>query len=139
MSSSRFRAEAEALRAAVADFGARLAAEASGLSSDELFELTGDLQCVANAVDGAQLVTIAHAASHETRLTERGPVEVHHDVGFVDAMTSSEVSLATGVGQWAAGRRVGLAAALAGRFTRLLGTVITGDVASVNAHKVVAV
>ncbi len=36
-------------------------------------------------------------------------------------MTSSEVSLATGVGQWAAGRKVGLAAALTGRFPRLLG------------------
>ena len=64
-------------------------------------------RAVANAVEGAQLVAIAHAGCHETRLTERGPVEVHHEVGFVDAMTSSEVSLATGVGQWAAGRKVG--------------------------------
>ena len=35
-------------------------------------------------------------------------------------MAPSEVSLATGLGQWAAGRRVALAAALAERFPRLL-------------------
>ncbi len=40
-----------------------------------------------------------------TRLTERGPVVVHHQVGFIDAMTSTEVSLATGLGQWAPGAR----------------------------------
>ena len=92
---------------------------------------------MANAVEGAQLVAIAHAGSHELRLTERGPVEIHHEVGFIDAMTSSEVSLATGLGQWAAGRKVGLAEALAGRFTKLLGKVITGELATVNAGKVV--
>ena len=95
-------------------------------------------RAVANAVEGAQLVAIAHAGSHELRLTERGPVEVHHEVGFIDAMTSSEVSLATGLGQWAAGRKVGLAEALAGRFTKLLGKVLTGELATVNAGKVVA-
>ena len=93
---------------------------------------------MANAVEGAQLVAIAHAGSHELRLTERGLVEVHHEVGFIDAMTSSEVSLATGLGQWAAGRKVGLAEALAGRFTKLLGKVLTGELATVNASKVVA-
>ena len=45
--------------------------------------------------------------------------EFAHEFGFIDAMTSTEVSLATGVGQWAAGRKVGLASALAGRFTKL--------------------
>ena len=94
-------------------------------------------KAVANAVEGAQLVAIAHAGSHELRLTERGPVEIHHEVGFIDAMTSSEVSLATGLGQWAAGRKVGLAEALAGRFTKLLGKVLTGELATVNAGKVV--
>ena len=53
-------------------------------------------------------------------------------------MTSCEVSLATGLGQWAAGRKVGLAAALAGRFPRLLGKVVAGELATVNASKVVA-
>ena len=109
------------------------------MGAEELFEVTGDLQAVANAVEGAQLVAIAHAGRHETRLTDRGPVQVHHEVGFVDAMTSSEVSLATGLGQWAAGRKVGLAAALSGRFPRLLGKVVAGDLATVNAGKVAAV
>ncbi len=108
------------------------------MGQEELFEVTGELQGVANAVEGAQLVAIAHAGSHELRLTERGPVDVHHEVGFIDAMTSSEVSLATGLGQWAAGRKVGLAEALAGRFTKLLGKVLTGELATVNAGKVVA-
>jgi hypothetical protein len=65
-------------------------------------------------------------------------VQVHHEVGFIDAMTSSEVSLATGLGQWAASRKVGLAEALAGRFTKLLGKVISGELATVNAGKVVS-
>ena len=138
MSTSQLRAEAAALRAAAVELGQRLAAQAATLPAGELFEVTGDLQGVANAVEGAQLVAIAHAGSHETRLTERGPVQVHHQVGFVDAMTSSEVSLATGVGQWAAGRKVGLAANLAGRFPRLLGKVVTGQLATVNAAKVTA-
>jgi len=139
MSSSQLRADAVALRATVAEFGARLAVEAPDMSPDELFEVTGELQGAANAVEGAQLVAIAHAGAHETRLTERGPVEVHHELGFVDQMTSSEVSLATGVGQWAAGRKVGLAAALSSRFPRLLGKVVAGELAGVNAQKVVSV
>ena len=138
MPTSQLRAEAAALRAAAAQFGTRLAAEAASLPADALFELTGDLQGVANAVEGAQLVAIAHAGAHETRVTERGPVHVHHEVGFMDAMTSSEVSLATGVGQWAAGRKVGLAAALSSRFPQLLVQVLTGQVAPVNAGKVVS-
>ena len=106
-------------------------------SPGELFEVAGDLQGVLNAAEGAQLVAIAHASSLELRLTERGPVDVQHDVGFVDAMASSEVSLATGVGQWAAGRKVGLAAQLSSRFPRLLAIVVAGDLAPVNAGKVV--
>ncbi len=104
---------------------------------DDLFELVGTLQGLVNAAEGAQLVTIAHAASHETRLTDRGPVEVHHGVGFVDAMTPSEVSLAAGIGQWAAGRRVSLAASLAQRFPRLLGRVVDGQLACSTAGRVV--
>jgi hypothetical protein len=111
------------LRAEACAVGAQLAAEGARMDPADLYDVTGDLQGVANAVEGAQLVAIAHAGSHETRLTERGPVEVHHELGFIDAMTSSEVSLATGLGQWAAGRKVGLAANLTGRFPRLLGGV----------------
>ena len=76
------------------------------MEREELFEISGELQGVANAVEGAQLVAIAHAGSHESRLTDRGLVEVHHGVGFVDAMASSLVSLEAGIGQWAAGRGV---------------------------------
>ena len=138
MSTSQLRADADALRAAAVQFGTRLAAEAATMPADELFEVTGHLQGVTNAVEGAQLVAIAHAGSHETRLTARGPVHTHHKVGFIDAMTSSEVSLATGVGQWAAGRKVGLAATLASRFPQLLGKVLTGQLATVKAAKVTA-
>src|SRR6478735_6894949 len=137
MSTSQLRDRIAALRAEACAVGAELAARGAGMGQEELFEVTGELQAVANAVEGAQLVAIAHAGSHELRLTERGPVEIHHEVGFIDAMTSSEVSLATGLGQWAAGRKVGLAEALAGRFTKLLGKVLTGELATVNAGKVV--
>src|SRR6188768_1207494 len=132
MSSSQLRARIAALQAEASAIGRALAAEAPEMGPAELFEVTGELQGAANAVEGAQLVAIAHAGSHETRLTERGPVEIHHDVGFIDAMTSSEVSLATGLGQWAAGRKVGLAANLTSRFPQLLGKVLTGEVATVN-------
>ncbi len=137
MSTSQLRDRIAAIRAEATAVGAQLAAAGAGLDPQELFEVTGDLQGVANAVEGAQLVAIAHAGAHETRLTDRGPVHLHHEVGFVDAMTSSEVSLATGVGQWAAGRKVGLAANLAARFPRLLGQVLAGELATVNAGKVV--
>ena len=89
MSTSQLRDRIAALRAEAAAVGAELAAQGAGMDPAVLFELTGELQGVANAVEGAQLVAIAHAGSHETRLTERGPVEVHHEVGFIDAMTSS--------------------------------------------------
>ncbi|HET7820561.1 MAG TPA: HNH endonuclease signature motif containing protein [Ornithinibacter sp.] len=137
MSSSQLRDRIAAIRAEAAAVGAELAADGGSMEPGELFEVTGELQGVANAVEGAQLVAIAHAGSHETRLTDRGPVQVHHEVGFIDAMTSTEVSLATGVGQWAAGRKVGLAANLAGRFTKLLAKVMTGELATVNASKVI--
>ena len=98
MSTSQLRDRIAALRAEAARSVQQLAAHGAGMGQEELFEVTGELQGVANAVEGAQLVAIAHAGSHELRLTERGPVDVHHEVGFIDAMTSSEVSLATGLG-----------------------------------------
>src|SRR6478609_4661042 len=109
MSTSQLRDRIAVLRAEATAVGEQLAALGAVLDPQELFEVTGELQGVANAVEGAQLVAIAHAGSHELRLTDRGPVEIHHEVGFIDAMTSSEVSLATGLGQWAAGRKVGAA------------------------------
>ena len=136
--SSTLRARIAAMRAESTAVGALLAAEASGMSAEELFEVTGELQGVLDATEGAQLLATAHAAAHETRLTDRGPVEVHHGLGFVDAMAPSEVSLATGTGQWAAGRRVGLAAALGERFPRMLAAMIEGGVGSSTAQKVVS-
>ena len=127
MSSSQVRERIAALRADAQALGELLAQEASAMPAEELFEVAGELQGVLNAGEGAQLVAAAHAASHETRLTERGPVEVHHEVGFIDAMAPTEVSLATGVGQWAAGRRVALGAALAERFPLLLAKVLAGE------------
>jgi hypothetical protein len=137
MTSHQLRNRITAMRAEATALGCELAAHGASMDPQELFEVAGDLQGVANAVDGAQLVAIAHAGSHETRLTDHGPTHVHHEVGFVDAMTSTEVSLATGVGQWAAGRKVGLAATLSSRFPRLLAKVLTGQIATVNAAKVV--
>ena len=99
MSSTQLRERIAALRADAREVGELLAQQASSMTSEELFEVTGELQGVQNCAEGAQLVAAAHAASYETRLTERGPVEVHHQVGFIDAMAGTEVSLATGVGQ----------------------------------------
>ena len=137
MSTSPLRNRIAALRAESAAIGVDLAEEATRMESGELFEVAGELQGCVNAAEGAQLVAIAHASSLEIRLTERGPVEVQHEVGFVDAMASSDVSLATGVGQWSAGRKVGIASQLAARFPRLLERVIAGELASVNAAKVI--
>ena len=139
MSSTELRERIAAMRADARAVGEVLAAEASQMSPEELFDVTGELQGVLNATEGAQLVATAHAAAHETRLTDRGPVQVHHGLGFVDAMAPSEVSLATGTSQWAAGRRVSLAAALAERFPRLLAKVLDGAVGSGTVHKVVSV
>ncbi len=138
MSTDQFRLRLEAMRAEVGEVARELAVSAAGLEPDELFEVVGHLQGVLNAVDGAQLVAIAHAAAHETRLTERGPEQVHHAIGFVDAMAGSEVSLATGTGQWAAARRTGLAARSAERFPRLLSMVVEGELASGTVQKVVS-
>ena len=138
MPTSPLRSRITALRAEVGNLGAELGAAAAALEPDELFELAGELQGLLNAVDGAQLVAIAHAASHETRLTDRGPTQVRHSLGFVDAMAGSEVSLATGTGQWAGSRRAGLAARAAERFPRLLVMVVEGDLASATVQKVVS-
>ena len=103
MSSTELRERIAAMRADGRAVGELLAAEASQMSPEELFDVTGELQGVLNATEGAQLVATAHAAAHETRLTDRGPVQVHHGLGFVDAMAPSEVSLSTGTGQWRRG------------------------------------
>ena len=139
MSSDQVRERIAALRADAQALGELLGQQAPSMGPDELFEVAGELQGVLNAGEGGQLVAAAHAACHETRLTGRGPVQVHHEVGFIDAMAPSEVSLATGVGQWAAGRRVALGAALAQRFPLLLGKVLAGEVCTGTVQRVVTV
>ena len=139
MSKSPLRARIAALRAEASAIGVELAGCASAMEADELFEVSGELQGAANAVEGAQMVAMAHAASYETRLTDRGPVEVHHGVGFVDAMAPSLVSLEAGIGEWAAGRRVSLAAKSSERFPRLLGKVVAGELTTATIAKVVSV
>jgi hypothetical protein len=109
------------------------------MAPDELFEVTGQLQGVLNCGEGAQLVAAAHAASHETRLTDRGPVQVHHGAGFIDAMAPTEVSLATGIGQWAAGGGSPSGAALTQRFPLMLAKVLAGEVCPATAQRVVTV
>ncbi len=63
MSTSQLRDRVAALRAEAAAVGQQLAAQGAGMDPEELFEVTGELQGVANAVEGAQLVAIAHAGS----------------------------------------------------------------------------
>ena len=139
MSSSQVLERIAALRAEAQAVGELLVQQAGSMAADELFEVTGELQGVLNCGEGAQLVAAAHAASHETRLTDRGPVQVHHDLGFIDAMAPTEVSLATGIGQWAAGRRVALGAALAERFPLMLAKVLAGELCPATAQRVVSV
>jgi len=139
MSSSQVQERIAALRAEAQAVGELLAEQAGSMAPDELFEVTGQLQGVLNCGEGAQLVAAAHAASHETRLTDRGPVQVHHGAGFIDAMAPTEVSLATGIGQWAAGRRVALGAALTQRFPLMLAKVLAGEVCPATAQRVVTV
>ncbi len=139
MSTSQLRARIAVVRAEASAIGAELAERGSEMERDELFEISGELQGASNAVEGAQLVAMAHAASHESRLTDRGPVEVHHGLGFVDPMAPSLVSLEAGLGEWAAGRRVSLAAKTSERFPRLLGKVVAGELTTATIAKVVSV
>ena len=139
MPTSQLRARIAVLRAEACAIGAELAERGSEMERDELFEISGELQGAANAVEGAQLVAMAHAASHESRLTDRGFVEVHHGLGFVDPMAPSLVSLEAGIGEWAAGRRVSLAAKVSERFPRLLGKVVAGELTTATVAKVVSV
>ena len=52
MSTSQLRDRIAALRAEAAAVGAELAARGAGMGQEELFEVTGELQEVVNAVEG---------------------------------------------------------------------------------------
>ncbi|HET7762942.1 MAG TPA: DUF222 domain-containing protein, partial [Phycicoccus sp.] len=107
------------------------------LSAEEAFELAGELQALVNAAEGAQGAAAAWGARVETTLTSAGPVDRVHEVGFVDAMAAAELSLAAGVTEGLAGRKVALGAALAARFPRTRDLVLAGALPAASAHKVV--
>ena len=127
----------ESLLSECAELGRAVAAGGRGWSPDEAFEVAGEAQKVANAVDGLVAVAGAWGARVETRLTEHGPVERVHEVGFVDAMAAAEMSLATGMTEGLAGRKAALGAALGERFPRICDLVLSGGLSTASAHKVV--
>ena len=101
-----------ALRAEVATLGRELAEGARAWQPEDCFEVAGELQGLVTAAEGAQGVVAAFGARVETTMSESGPWERTHPVGFVDAMAPAEMSLATGLTEGLAGRRVALGAAL---------------------------
>ena len=126
-----------AARAQVTDIGRDLVDGGRGLSSDDAFELAGELQGLVNASEGAQGVVAAWGARVETTMYESRPWERTHPVGFVDAMAPAQMSLATALTEGVAGRKVALGAELAARFPRLRDLVLAGDLPAASAHKVV--
>ncbi len=135
---ARLLARFAAAQQEMAAVGAEVAAMGAQMDVEDLFEITGAAQGVVNSAEGAQLAAAAHAAAHETRLTGHGPVAVHHEVGFVDAMAPSEVALVTGSTVGVAGNKVQLGADLGARFRRLLRAVMAGAVTTTAARKVVS-
>ncbi|MBM6405203.1 DUF222 domain-containing protein [Phycicoccus sp. CSK15P-2] len=126
-----------ALRAECVALGRELVEHGRSLDAVEAFEVAGELQGVVNAAEGAQAVVAAFGARVETTMYESRPWGRVHPVGFVDAMAAAEMSLATGVTEGVAGRKVALGAALAERFPGVRGLVLAGDLPAVSAHRVV--
>ncbi|MBR7742324.1 DUF222 domain-containing protein [Phycicoccus sp. BSK3Z-2] len=125
-----------ALRAECAALGRELAASGASMTPDEAFAAAGELQGLVNAAEGAQAAVAAWGARVEFTVHESRPWERVHPVGFVDGMAAAEVSLATGVTEGLAQRKVRLGAALADRFPILQRLVLDGEVGSATAHKV---
>ncbi len=126
-----------ALRAECVALGHDLAEDARGWRPEDCFEVAGELQGLVNAAEGAQGVVAGFGARVETTMTERGPSGRVHPVGFVDAMAAAEMSLASGVTEGLAGRKVALGAALGERFPQVRVQVLAGDVPTSAAQKVV--
>lgn len=126
-----------ALRAECTELGRELVERGRSLDAEEAFEVAGELQTLVTAAEGAQAVAAAHGARVELRLTDRGPVERIHELGFVDAMAPSTLALEAGLTEGVAGRKVGLGAALCARFPSVRDLVVAGDVPVASAHKVV--
>jgi hypothetical protein len=126
------------MRRECASLGRELVQSGHRLTPEEAFELAGQAQRLANAADGLVMAFGAFGARVETPSWETGvETERVHGVGFVDAMAPAEMSLATGVTEGLAGRKVTLGAALAARFPRLRDLVLSGEVPAASAHKVV--
>ncbi|QIM20853.1 DUF222 domain-containing protein [Phycicoccus sp. HDW14] len=66
-----------------------------------------------------------------------GSWERVHPLGFMDAMAATEMSLACGLTEGVAGRKAALGAALGERFPMTRDLLLSGDLAAVNAQKVV--
>ncbi|QIM21097.1 hypothetical protein G7075_08095 [Phycicoccus sp. HDW14] len=125
-----------ALREECARLGRELAESGRSLSAEEAFEVAGELQGLANAADGAVAVAGAWGARVETTMRS-GSWERVHPVGFVDAMAATEMSLACGLTEGVAGRKAALGAVLGERFPMTRDLLLSGDLAAVNAQKVV--
>ncbi|QKE83964.1 HNH endonuclease signature motif containing protein [Arthrobacter sp. NEB 688] len=123
-----------ALREECARLGRELVEGGHRLSEDEAFALAGELQGLVNAAEGATAVAGAWGARFE--LTLMGTERVH-PLGFMDQMSGTQMSLATGVTEGLATRKVSLGAALGGCFPRLLDLLLGGEVPAASAHKVI--
>jgi hypothetical protein len=125
-----------ALREECARLGRELADGGQGLSAAEAFEVAGEAQSLANSADALVAVAGAWGARVETTMRS-GSWERIHSVGFMDAMAASEMSLACGLTEGVAGRKAALGAALGERFPSMRDRLLSGDLAAVNAQKVV--
>ncbi|MGL5867447.1 MAG: DUF222 domain-containing protein, partial [Dermatophilaceae bacterium] len=125
-----------ALRAECVALGRELVAEGSALSVVEAFEVGGELQRLVNAVEGAQAVALAWGARVEERPVSGGFVERVHPVGFMSPMSASMACLETRVTEGLAGRKVRLGASLGERFPKVRDVLLSGDLGSAAAHKV---
>jgi hypothetical protein len=103
----------------------------------DAFEVSGELQGVVNAAEGAMVTVAAWGARVETRLSGDGPVERVHPVGFCDQMAPSMLCMEAGLTEGQAGRKIALGAALGERFPNVRELLLAGDLPAVSAQKVV--
>ncbi len=125
------------VRAELAAIGRELVDGGRSLTAEEMFQLAGEAQRVANAADGIVALSAAWGGRVETTMWESRPWERVHPVGYVDAMASTSLALEAGLTDGVAGRKVALGAALRERFPHVLDLVVTGEVPAHTAHKVV--
>ncbi|QKE84021.1 HNH endonuclease signature motif containing protein [Arthrobacter sp. NEB 688] len=124
-----------ALREECARPGRELVEGGHVLSAEEAFALAGEAQGLVNAADALVAVAGAWGARVETTVRS-GSWERVHPVGFVDAMAATRMSLATGLTEGLAGRKVALGAAVGERFPLVRDLLVAGDVATANVQKI---